>query len=386
MTVLSAVVLLLVAGSVVFCALAIAAARSYLSARPPALQRPVPISILRPLAGQDEGLEENLRSCFRQDYPEFEILFAVRRASDPAAAAAAKLQREFPGVHSRLIVTGDPPYPNAKVFALDHMVREARHPLLVMADSDTRAAPDMLRVIAAEFQDPRLGIATCPYRAVPGRSLWSALEAIYMNTEFLAGVLTARMLEGMKFAVGPCVAARREALDRIGGIASLKEHLAEDFVLGSRVSQAGYGNILSSCVIEHRIGTQSFAPNFEHRLRWARSTRRSRPWGYIGQVFTYPLPAALLLAAVRPGWWPLAALAVAARMAAAWATAGWALHDGYTGRHWWLVPLQDLASFAVWLAGFFGRTVRWRDRRYYLHPDGRFELREASRQKSLPPG
>jgi ceramide glucosyltransferase len=380
MAVVAAVLLALVAGSFVYCLLVMVAARRYLAARPPRLLRAVPISMLKPLHGLDEGLEENLRSYFQQDYPEFEVLFAVRQAGDPAIAVVEKLRREFPHVLARLLVTGEPPYPNAKVFSLDLMMAQARYDLLAMTDSDTRAAPQMLAAVAAEFQDEGLGVATCPYRAVPGRSLWSTLEAIGMNTEFLAGLLVARLVEGVKFAVGPCVVARRETLERMGGFERLKDYLAEDFVMGAFAAELGYRVILSSCVIEHRIGRQRLLANLAHRLRWARSTRRSRPKGYAGQLFTYPLPLALLLAVVQPSWWPVVVLAAVFRSVAAWATAGWVLHDPLTARRWWLLPLQDLASFAFWMAGFFGNTITWRGRRYYLFPDGRFELAESRRQ------
>ncbi len=372
---LAAVVL----GSLVYCVLVVVAARSYLAVPRRKFERPTPISILKPLAGADEGLEENLRGFFEQDYPDFEILFAVSNAGDAAVEVVERLRAEFPQVPSRLLITGEPPYPNAKVFSLDRMLAAARYDLLVMSDSDIRVGPDMLQRVAAEFQDDTIDLATCPYRAVPGPSFWSTLEAIGMNTEFLAGVLVARLTEGMKFAVGPTIVARRRALDAIGGFDRLKDYLAEDFVMGQLAAQAGFGVILSSCAVEHRIGSQGFGANAAHRLRWARSTRRSRPAGYVGQVFTNPLPVALLLLAIAPGWWPLAAAAAVLRALAAWAVAGWVLDDPLTARRWWLVPVQDLFGFAFWLAGFFGNTILWRGRRYYLRPDGRFE--PASRRE-----
>src|SRR5574340_473581 len=322
----------LVAGSLVYCILAVIAAVRYRAVRPAPLKHAPPLSVLKPLAGLDLGLEGNLRSFFRQDYREFEILFAVRHADDPAVKVVERLQAEFPGVPSRLIVTGEPPYPNAKVYSLDRMLAAARFDVLVMSDSDIRVTPGFLSVIAAEFQDQRLGLETCPYRAVPGRSAWSTLEALGLNTEFLCGVLVARMLDGMKFALGPTIAARREALARIGGFDRLKDYLAEDFVMGQLAAEAGYGVILSSYVIEHRIGSQKFMANVRHRLRWNRSTRRSRPWGYVGQVFTNPLPLALLLWAAAPAWWPLVAATAAVRGAAAWASAGHVLRDALTAR------------------------------------------------------
>ncbi len=366
--------LALLAGSLVYCVLTVIAAVRYRELQLPVTETTPPISVLKPLAGVDEGLEQNLRSFFDQDYPSFEILLAVRSAADPAKKVAEHLQSAYPGVLSLLIVTGEPPYPNAKVFSLDCMLKAARYDLLVMADSDIRVTRDMLRQIAAEFQDPGIGMATCPYRAVPGRSFWSTLEAVGLNTEFIGGVLVARMLDGMKFAVGPTIVARRQTLERIGGFHAVKDYLAEDFVMGKLAAEQGDGVILSSYVIEHRIGSQALAPNWKHRLRWNRSTRRSRPWGYVGQVFTNPLPLALLLWVTEPSWWPVLAVTLLFRAAAVWATAGHALRDPLVARLWWLVPLQDLASFAAWIGGFFGNTILWRGRRYYLRTDGRFEL------------
>jgi ceramide glucosyltransferase len=373
MTALAWVLLALTTGAIVFSLLALAGAWSYRRMRRRGAVQMVPISVLKPLSGLDEGLEENLRSYFEQDYPDFEILFSVRHPDDSAVAVAAKLGREYPRVRSRLVITGEPPYVNAKVYALERMLAEARHDLLVMADSDTRAPRDLLRSIAGEFEDPQLGIATCPYRAVAGRDVWSRLEAIGMNTEFLAGILTARLLEGMKFGVGPCMAARRKAIEDMDGFARFKNYLAEDFEMGRLASELGHGNILSRCVIEHRIGTHRMAENFEHRLRWVRSTRRSRPAGYVGQLFTYPAPLALMLWAVRPGWWPVAAAAIAVRGATIWATAGWLLRDSAMLRRWWLVPIEELLTFVFWIAGFFGNTVTWRGHRYVLNRDGTFE-------------
>jgi ceramide glucosyltransferase len=368
--------LALAAGSWVYCALTVWAVLDWRRQPRPAVPSREPISVLKPLHGLDDGLEENLRSFFEQDYPRFELLFAARREDDAGLELARSLSREYPQVPARFFVTGEPPYANAKVWSLEIMTREARHDLLVMSDSDIRAGRGMLRTLAAEFSDPRVGVATCPYRAVPGSSFWSLLEALGMNTEFWGGCFVARLVErGVHFAVGPTIAARRRVIEDVGGWPRLSQYLAEDFVLGQSASERGHGVILSSFVIEHRIGAQPLAANFAHRLRWNRSTRRSRPWGYLGQVFTNPLPLGLLAAFA----WPSSAAAILAATAAFRALAGWsvsqlALRDPLCRRWWFLVPLQDLLSFAFWLAGFFGNGIEWRGRRYRLLADGRFEL------------
>jgi ceramide glucosyltransferase len=358
----------------VYCVLTVISAFHYRTVAPPALKSTPGISVLKPLAGAEEELERNLRSFFEQKYPEFEVLFAVRDAADPAVAVAERVRAQYPHIPSRLIVTGEPPYPNAKVYSLDRMLSAARYELIVMSDSDIRVTPAMLATLAAEFQDPAVGLVTCPYRAVPGNTIWSLMEALGLNTEFIGGVLVARLLDGMKFALGPTIAARRLALEEIGGFDVLKDYLAEDFVMGKQVAARGWRVLLSSYVIEHHIGSQAWQPNLKHRLRWNRSTRRSRPWGYIGQVFTNPLPLALLLWACRPAWWSMAVLAVLLRMAAAWATAGYTLQDRLVFRCWWLLPIQDIASLLTWIGGFLGNRIVWRGRKYDLLPDGRFEL------------
>jgi len=360
-------VLVLISGF--FSLLSIIAARRYLAVRLPVLRAAAQISILKPLSGLDRDLESNLRTFFEQEYPCFEILFAVRYKSDPALAVVEKLRGEYPHVASRVLITGEPPYANGKVYKLDRMLAAAANDLIVMSDSDTRVTPDMLRTIAAEFQDLRVGLATCPYRAIPGPGVWSKLEATGLNTDFMAGILVARMLEGMRFAVGPTIVARRDVLASIGGFDRLKDYLAEDFVMGKFASAAGHGVILSSYVIEHHVGAPRVLQNLLHRLRWLRSTRRSRPAGYIGQLFTMTTPLALMLLLVAWPYWPIAVAAMFLRAVAAYVASARVLH---TRISWVLLPFEDLLAFSFWIAGFFGSTIVWRGARYQVHPDGRF--------------
>ncbi len=363
---------LVLLGCWAYCILAIAAALRHTGqehAR--ALAKPVSISILKPLSGLDEGLEENLRSYFEQDYADFEMLFAVRWESDPAVPIVRRLIAEYPAIPCKLIFTGEPPYAHAKVFSLKLMLDQACHDLIAMADSDVRVNANFCASLAAEFEDKQLGLVTCPYRAVPGKSIWSKLEAVGMNTDFHAGLFTAAMLEGAaKFAVGPTIVARRGALDKLGGIERVKDYLAEDFMLG-RLASDHVDVRLSPYVVEHRIGSEPAAKNFAHRLRWARSSRRSRPAGYIGQFFTHPLPVGLLLTLLWPAIWPLMGITLVLRAAAAWVVSK---HILGVRVPWLLLPLQDILGFAFWIAGFFGNSIQWRGRRYLLNRDGTMQL------------
>jgi ceramide glucosyltransferase len=365
-------------GCWVYCVLAIIAALRYsrgadsqsAASRLIGTQLETPISILKPLSGLDEGLEQNLRSFFEQDYLDFEILFAVRRDSDPAIRIVQALIAEYPSVSAKLIVTGESPYPNAKVFSLSRMLEEASYPLIVMSDSDIHVESDFCDRIAAEFANTGLDLVTCPYRAIGGTSIWSRLEAVGMNTDFHVGLFTAVLMEGVRFAVGPTIVARRNTLDALGGIERLKNYLAEDFMLGKIASEQGFGVRFSSYVVEHRIGSETMRANFAHRVRWARSTRRSRPAGYIGQFFTHAFPIALLTCLLIPHAWPLLVVTIVLRGVAAWIVSDRILGAKVS---WLLLPVQDILAFAFWIAGFFGNSIQWRGRRYILNRDGTVE-------------
>ncbi|MDQ3014043.1 MAG: glycosyltransferase, partial [Acidobacteriota bacterium] len=279
-----------------------------------------PISLLKPLCGADAGLAQCLETFFLQDYPAYEILFAVRQADDPAVDVVQHLISRYPQIAAQLIFTGEPPYANAKVYSLEKMAEAAHHQILVITDSDTSVAPDYLQDVAKTFAAPEVGAMTNLYRGISGDDLWSKLEAIGMSTEFMAGVVVAEMMEGMKFTLGPSMAIRTDCLRAIGGFAAMADYLADDFVLGNWADQAGYRVALSCHTISHHATAMGFLSSFKHRLRWNRSTRRSRPQGYVGQGFTYGLSWAALFCLVFPSPWSLVALLVSlsARILLAW--------------------------------------------------------------------
>jgi ceramide glucosyltransferase len=372
---LTAVLAVLVVGSLGYCVLVVLAAVKHTWETPKAYgaDANISISVLKPLFGIDEGLRENLKSFFEQDYKHFELLFAVHQADDPAAELLQSLTRLYPQVSCRLLVTGDAPYPNAKVYSLSLMTAGASHDLLLMSDSDTRIDRTFLSRIAAEAAADRYDLATCPYRALAGETMWSRLEALGMNTDFWGAALVAKLTEGVRFAVGPTIVVRRKVLNAIPWT-RLSGYLAEDFVLGQRAAENGFRVDLSHCVVEHRIGSDTMQMNLLHRLRWARSTRCSRPWGYVGQVFTYPLPLTLLLVMFAHSLWPVLIITAVLRALAADAVSNWALNDPLSTRDWFWIPVQDLLGFVFWVAGFTGNNIHWRGRQYRLRGDGTFEL------------
>jgi ceramide glucosyltransferase len=366
--------LALLSGSGVYCVLVVFAAARYLRSGAARMKILPPISVLRPLAGAEDNTEANLRSLFEQGYPDFEILLSVHDETDPATAIARRVMADYPNIASRLVVAGVSPFPNAKVWSLRALLPEARHETIVMSDSDIRIEPDGFATIVSELAQPNVALVTCPYRAAGGPRFWSRVEALGLNTEFLGGMLVARMLGGMDFAIGCTIGTRRADLAAIGGLENLQRYLAEDFMMGNLTHALGRTVVLSRCIIEHHIGNDGFLKNWKHRLRWARSTRRSRRLGYLGELFTKTTALAIALWIVAPGAWGFAMLALILRAAAQWATATWVLKDPLAARYWWLLPLEDVASFATWVLGFFGKTIVWRGRKLVLAKDGSFEM------------
>jgi ceramide glucosyltransferase len=332
-----------------------------------------PMSLLKPLHGAESELERCLESFFVQDYPDYEMLFAVRGDNDPAVDVVNQVRKRYPHIPTKMILTGEPPYANAKVYSLEKMAEAARHRILVITDSDASVAPDYLQAMAREFASPRVGAVTNLYRGVSGRDLWSKLEALGMTTEFMAGVVVAERLEGMKFALGPSMAIRSECLDAIGGFSAMKDYLADDFVLGNWADRAGWRVALSRHVINHHASNEGFSRTFIHRLRWNRSSRFSRPAGYLGQGFTYGLVWALLLLLFSPTWLGFALFVIILRFWQAIQLGVYLLDDRSAWRSLWLLPLQDIFSFASWVGGFLGREIVWRSERYRLLSDGRFK-------------
>ncbi len=334
-----------------------------------------PISLLKPLCGADPDLESHLDSFFRQDYPTFEILFAVRHEHDPAVAVARRLMQRYSNIPATVLLTGEPPYANAKVYSMEKMAEAAHHSILVITDSDASVAPDYLQDIACCFAAPEVGAVTNLYRGVPGADLWSKLEALGMSTEFMAGVVVAERLEGMHFTLGPSMAIRAGTLRAIGGFTRMADYLADDFVLGQWTAEAGQQVVLSTHIINHHATAMGFLKSFKHRVRWNRSSRFSRPSGYLGQGFTYGLAWAVVLALGGWSWWSALLLLVVAavRFWLAYELGCKLMRDANAIRNSWLIPLQDLVSAASWIGGLIGREVIWRNERYRLLQGGRFE-------------
>jgi ceramide glucosyltransferase len=329
-----------------------------------------PVSILKPLKGEDPEIYESFRSHCLQDYPLYEIVFGVSDADDPAMRAVERLRQEFPQHAIQLTVCAQRLGANTKVSNLAHMVGVARYDHLIVSDSDIRVEPDYLRRVIAPLSNTRVGVVTCLYRGRAAETLGSKLESLGISTDFCAGVLVARLIEGgVRFALGSTMAFRRTDLAAIGGFEAFVDYLADDYELGKRIWDLGREVRVSDVVVETFLPAYSLFEFFAHQLRWARGVRDARPGGYLGLLFTYGWLWTLLAVIVSRGaaWaWVLTAVAMLLRFWVAWSVGVGVLKDRQVLKFLPLILVRDIVGALVWLASFAGNTVSWRGDRFRL--------------------
>jgi len=341
-----------------------------------------PVSVLKPVHGLEARLRENIESFFRQDYPDYEILFAADEADDAALEVVREVCGRYPHIRTRVLVTGTP-WPNPVVYSFHCLAEAAAHDILVTTDSDVEVDPRYLREIVPPLLDPQVGMVTCVYRGKNAAGFFSGLTAIGMSVEMTAGVLVANLLEGMKFGLGPTTVVRKDALASVGGYTALQDYIAYDFAIGNLIAKAGYRVVLSGHVIDHVVNQKSFRRMWQNQLRWAQTTRYSRPKGHFGSGLIFAIPYGLLgfLAAGLLGHWGvgivLLSAAVLNRLLEAWLVGWIVVRDPQIRRAPWLYPLRDLLGFMVWFASYLNLRYVWRDSRFELKGT-RIALRQTS--------
>lgn len=333
-----------------------------------------PISILKPLKGIDPQIWENFCSHCEQQYPEFELLFGVSDATDPACEVVRKLQTKYPNRVIKLIVCGRVLGTNVKVSNLAQMLPKARYEIVIVNDSDIRVASDYLQQVVAPLAEAHVGLVTCLYRGIAGSTLGSRLERLGISTDFAPGVLSARFLEnGLRFGLGSTLAFRRQDLNSIGGFEAFLDYLGDDYELGRRITATGKRVELSRTTVVTFLPPYTLRQFWQHQLRWSRTIRDARRSGYLGLVLTFGIPWALagLIAARGATWsWVLLAVVLWARLFVGVGTAIKVLHERLSLSDIFLLFLRDLIAPIVWAVGLMSNRIHWRGDDFYLK-DGR---------------
>lgn len=331
-----------------------------------------PVTIVKPLHGSEAALFDNLASFCRQRYAgPIQFLFGVHDGADPALGTLAALRRAFPEADIAVVADARLYGPNRKIANLVNTLPEARHPVLIFADSDVSVGPDYVRHIVGELERPGVGLVTCAYRSRPDPGFWPGIEAQTTDYQFLPGVMAALALDLAHPCFGQTIAMRRETLERIGGLAQFAHHLAEDYAIGAAVRGSGAQIAMPPFVVLHGCVETGFAKMAAHALRWSRTIRAVDPGGHAGSVLTYPCALALLavlLSGGAPWAWPLLPAALAARFAAL-AMTNRAVRAPM--RRAWLLPLSELIAFGIFVASFSSSRVVWRGFSFDVDREGR---------------
>jgi ceramide glucosyltransferase len=328
-----------------------------------------PATLLKPVHDVDFGSIENFESFCRQNYPDYEILFAVNDDSDPAVPLIRDIIARFPERSIRLISGAPQVGANKKVNNLIEMARAARYEIIVLTDGDVRVLPNYLREVVAPFADPKVGAVTSFYRGITQKSLGAELEAIGAASDFFAGVLVAEWMEGMTFALGASIATTKNWVAKIGGFEAIADMHSDDYELGYRIASAGGKIVLSHELVWTMYPAQSARGFWNHQVRWLRTVRLSRPLSFIGLIFTHGLPWSIAAALAAPTRSVAAAYLIAyliLRLLTAWVVGVRVVDDETVRKKLWLVPLRDAIHFIVWLASFASNKITWSGQQFTM--------------------
>ncbi|XGV98926.1 MAG: glycosyltransferase [Leptolyngbya sp. BL-A-14] len=329
-----------------------------------------PVSILVPVCGVDAGAWDNWTSFCLQDYPNYEVLFGVTDPQDPAipmlqqvVAAYSDRARLFYGLKPRGI--------NYKDSNLSYLLEEARHELIIFADSDIRVHADYIQTVTTPLADEKVGLVTCAFIGYNPQSLGAAIASFGRCFDFIPSLLIARSLDrGLRCAVGATIATRRTTLASFGGLHF--NRIGSDYNLGKRAAQAGYRIELSRYVLESDTGNESIAQVFQRELRWARTIRFNRGAQYYSMVFCYGLVYCLplLLLTGFANWAIALSLTTFLVRCVQVLLAVFSMRCPHLLRWFWALPLRDALNFFVWVMGAFGQGVYWRGRQLRVEGDG----------------
>jgi ceramide glucosyltransferase len=328
-----------------------------------------PVSILKPVRGIDPDAYENFASFCRQEYPRYEVVFCVGKDDEHAINALEQLKRDFPDRQIRVLFGSRRRAVNDKVAKLERLVAEAQYEYLAISDSDVRVRPDYLRSVMAPLADGKIGGLTCFYGSIRDDTFADKLQTVGMFSDFYAGIIVARQLDGVKFALGQTIVAKRTLIAGFGGYQRLENRPGDDLLVGRLIAEQGYEVKLLPYTVDTVSDYRSIRELLQKRLRWIVVMRHMRPWGHLGLLFTQGLPWTLAAVAIHP----TAGIALGylgtyclLRLAMTWSIGVWGLRRAGLLEKVALIPLWDAVACLLWLASFLRNSVRWRGGEYYI--------------------
>ncbi len=333
-----------------------------------------PVSVIKPLSGLEAGMLKSVMSFCDQDYPSYEVVFALSEEDEPVTSLLEGLRRRFPQKEIRWVIIHGNSGPNYKVGNLIGAVREAKYEVLAISDGDMRVGPDYLKQTVPLLSQGNIGLVTCLYRGRRVRSIFSGLQSLSIQTDFIPNVLLDHRLEGISYAFGATILTSKGILESAGGLEALQEYLADDYQMGNRVYRKGYEIRLSPHLVDHMFCKKNFKDHFHHHLRWAITQRICRPLGYVASIVTHGVSLALLFLIL--GRFSFFAVALflfvcGTRVLSFLFLNKTTIHDDEVTRYFWLVPFNSLLNTVIWFLSLFINTVHWKNRQFRILKGGK---------------
>jgi len=342
-----------------------------------------PISILKPLCGLEDNLKEYLTSFIEQDYPQYQIIFCVQDPNDPVIILVQELIASFPDYDLKLIISNKVFGYNYKVSNLINGLSHCDYDFILIADSDIEVKSDYLKTIVQPFQEEKIGVVTCLYQSI-GNDFISILESLNMSGNFIPRVLTAKQLEGVKFAFGSTILIRKNVLAEIGNFDKLTNNIADDFLLGNLPTQLGYQVKLVNYIVTHHTGKETFKNYLTRRKRWFKCIRVQRLGGYIGMIFTQGIvTSSLFIILSKFNFYALILLLITyiIRLYLAYFIGIKYLKNTASSQYLGLTILVDFINFYIWIIALFGNNIKWRNQQLIVDKNG--ELRDIAISNDL---
>ena len=337
-------------------------------------QKLPPVSVIKPAAGAEADTLENFISFCNQDYPEYEILFAVSQPDDPVLPVLKTLKERFPDKDINWVIVAHNEGPNYKVGNLIAAINRTKYNVLVISDADMRVKSAYLRQVVTTFVEEKAGLVTCLYRGVKLKGIASALQALTIQADFIPNVLLDHHFKGISYGFGATLCTSKEVLSQIESFESLRHYLADDYQLAHRIHQQGFRIVVCTYLIDHASNMKSLSHYFRHQLRWAITQRVSRPGGYLASFITHGVSLAVLLLLVAGVSWETLAiltLVLGIRYAVIILLNRHVIANEEIRRYFWLIPFKDLSHSVIWLLSLRLNTVRWHHRRFQVLKDGK---------------
>jgi len=339
-----------------------------------------PVTVLKPVHGLEKHQKRNLRSTCLQDYPEYQVVFSVQDAQDPAIPLLMEIQKEFGTEHVTVAVENCRAGTNGKINNMIGGLKYARYEILVISDSDVFLKPDYLKTIVSPLADPKIGCTCTLYKAAAADRWFEKIELLSLNADFMANVLFAHVTGASRFCLGASAALHRSTLDRIGGFEALADYLVEDYEMGRRIWDLGKKVEIIPYFVDTMVDLKRPSQWWNHQVYWDQNTRAARPYAFFATALVRSVPFSLLYAATQifnPLGLGIMAGAIILRILSGAAVLGWGLRDREGLRNLWLIAFRDISSLITWLLAFTKRTTIWRGTSFILTRDGRLIAKEA---------